>query len=99
VLNTYAPRWDLLTNLFAGIDHAARRVLRGAQIGAPGLAAGADACRQLLAAGVRPRDTAKVGAFAASRAGDEKGHVGRLRRGLLGLGGGADADKRGDGQH
>ena len=50
------------------------RTLR-AQIGTPGLVAGAGRRRQVLAMPVRPRESAQVGAITKTAAGDEEGHL------------------------
>src|SRR5262245_26228091 len=63
----------------AGIDGLAAAAGLRAQIGTPGLAAGADRLSKLLAVSVRALDTAEVGALAGARAGQEKRH-GRLLR-------------------
>src|SRR5262247_2475378 len=57
----------------------------GAQVGAPGLAARSRRLRQCLALTIRSLEAPEVGALARPRAGDEEGHVRRLRRRLLGL--------------
>ena len=54
-----------------------------AQIGAPGLAAGARLRRQGLAMPVGAFDATEVGAVGTAGAGDEEGHVGKLRWLLL----------------
>src|SRR5262245_8795089 len=63
----------------AGIDGLAAAARLRAQIGAPGLAAGSDRLRELLAMPVRALDAAEVGALAGAGAGEEKRH-GRLLR-------------------
>src|SRR5262245_44675080 len=60
----------------AGVDGT---VALRAQIGAPGLAAGACHLRQLLAVPIGAIEAAEIGALAGAGAGDEEAHVGLLR--------------------
>src|SRR2546430_17070480 len=61
----------------AGVDRPGGGV--GAQIGAPDLGAGAGGSAEPLAIGVSAIETAQIAALAGPDAGDEDGHVGRLR--------------------
>src|SRR5262249_57548046 len=67
----------------AGIDGLRAAGCLGAEVGAPGLVAGACRLGQRLALTIRAFQATEVGAFARPAAGDEKGHVRRLRRRLL----------------
>src|SRR5262249_46395890 len=71
-----------LADAVAGIDRGLAARLLGAQVSPPRLAAGAGGLRQGLALAIRALEAAEIRALAGSRAGDEEGHVGRLRRGL-----------------
>jgi hypothetical protein len=51
----------------------------GAEIGVPGLAAGAGGLGELLAMPVGAFEAAEIGAFAGTGAGDEERHTGLLR--------------------
>jgi hypothetical protein len=71
------------SDAIAGIDGLRAAGCLGAEVGAPGLAACAGVLRQRLALTIRAFQAAEVGAFARPAAGDEEGHVWRLRRRLL----------------
>src|SRR5262249_55028967 len=74
-----------LADAVLGIDGRRAACGLGAEIGAPRLAAGAGPGSQRLAMPVRTLEAAEVGALGAACAGDEEGHVGKLRRRLLRL--------------
>src|SRR5437870_3915489 len=65
-----------LADAVAGIDGAALITLVGAEISAPGLAAGAGRGRKLLAMRIRARKPGEIGSLAGPGAGDEERHVG-----------------------
>src|SRR6516162_2418196 len=67
----------------AGIDGLRAVGCLGAEVGAPGLVARARRLSQGLALTIGSFQAAEVGAFARPTAGDEEGHVRRLRRRLL----------------
>src|SRR6266540_4011280 len=67
------------SDAIAGIDGFGAAGCLGAEVGAPGLVARARPLRQCLALTIRAFQAAEVRALARPVAGDEKGHVRRLR--------------------
>src|SRR5262249_6088584 len=71
------------SDAIAGIDGLRAAGCLGAEVGAPGLVARARGLGQRLALTFGSLQAAEVGALARPAAGDEEGHVRRLRRRLL----------------
>src|SRR6185437_10555059 len=71
----------------AGVDRCLAVAGLRAQVGAPGLVAGAGSGGHLLTVAIGPFEAAKIGAMPRSDAGHKERHVRRLWRLLLGVGG------------
>ena len=72
-----------VTDTVACVDRLCVAGRLGAEIGTPCLAARTGSFRQCLALAIRTFQATKIGALAEPGAGDEEGHVGRLRCRLL----------------
>jgi len=92
---SYSPTIPAFADTVAGIDQTALSI--GAQIGMPGLAAGADRGSQCLTVCIRAGEAAEIAALAGAGAGDEERRVGRLRY-LLGVCDRTERNERGGGQ-